>query len=140
MLTISKKEDYQKIIELGTNINSNFSNLYPLESLYNDFTKIIIYKVNNEIVGFIHYELLYETCSLYNVIVSKEFENQGIGSSLMNYMIEDSKKSNIDNIILEVKSTNEKAINLYKKYDFNTINIRPKYYDGIDAYIMERRI
>ena len=42
--------------------------------------------------------------------------------------------------MLEVNTENIAAINLYKKFNFEIINTRKKYYEGKDAYIMERRI
>ena len=33
---------------------------------------------------------------------------------------------------------NEKAIKLYENMNFKIINIRKKYYNDIDAYVMER--
>ena len=45
---------------------------------------------------------------------------------------------NIEQIILEVNTENEAAINLYKKFNFRIIHTRKKYYQTGDAYIMER--
>lgn len=45
----------------------------------------------------------------------------------------------IDNIFLEVRVSNAAAIGLYEKHRFSVINIRKKYYDGVeDALIMKR--
>lgn len=42
-------------------------------------------------------------------------------------------------ITLEVNEENKSAINLYKKYGFQTIGIRKKYYNNkFDAYIMTK--
>ena len=42
-----------------------------------------------------------------------------------------------EKIMLEVRCDNSSAIKLYKKFNFKIINIREKYYDGQDAYVME---
>ena len=61
-------------------------------------------------------------------------------SNLIEHLIELGKENNIDNITLEVKVTNENAIKLYNKYDFKKVAIREKYYNGIDGYLMERKM
>ena len=47
------------------------------------------------------------------------------------------KKRIIDDFVLEVRVSNYSAINLYKKFNFSTQNIKYKYYrDGENAYFM----
>ena len=43
-----------------------------------------------------------------------------------------------DTILLEVAENNIKAINLYKKYGFEIISRRKKYYKEFDALIMKK--
>ena len=35
---------------------------------------------------------------------------------------------------------NELAIKLYEKYNFKIVTIRKSYYDGVDGYLMERKM
>ena len=53
----------------------------------------------------------------------------------MEYLINISER-----ILLEVRCDNNNAIKLYKKYNFKIINIRKKYYDNMDAYVMELKV
>ena len=63
------------------------------------------------------------------------FRNQRIGTRLIEYLI--NKYSNYK-FLLEVASNNYIAIKLYENMNFKIINIRKKYYNDIDAYVMER--
>ena len=46
-------------------------------------------------------------------------------------------ENNIERITLEVKETNEKGINFYKKNNFTQINVRKHYYkDDTNALVM----
>jgi ribosomal-protein-alanine N-acetyltransferase len=48
--------------------------------------------------------------------------------------------SSAEEVVLEVKVHNEKAINLYKKNGFAPVGLRRKYYaDGSDALLMSRK-
>ena len=98
--------------------------------------KAYVYIKNNEIIAFISYQILYERAELNYIFVKNEERKKGIASVLMDKMFEECFKNSVEKIDLEVNSLNERAINLYKKYNFKVISIRPKYYNGVDALLM----
>lgn len=74
-----------------------------------------------------------------NIAVSPEFWRQGIGKTILYYIIEKSKKNKCKYINLEVKSTNIAAISLYEKMGFVSVGQRKKYYkDNSDAILMTK--
>ena len=95
-----------------------------------------IYILNNEIVAFISYRILYERTELDYIFVKEEARKKGIASMLIADMIEKCKENNVETIDLEVNSSNERAINLYQKFGFKIIGKREKYYNGVDALMM----
>ena len=62
----------------------------------------------------------------------------GVGENLIRYLIDEVKKRDIRGITLEVRESNEAAINLYTKLGFDCIGIRKKFYEKPveDAIIM----
>ena len=58
-----------------------------------------------------------------SITVLKKYWGLGIGSRLMQMMIEFAKESGIENIYLEVRSDNERAISLYKRFGFARIGV-----------------
>ena len=70
--------------------------------------------------------------------VREELRRQKIADQMMLYIFEKAKKLNIKWFTLEVRASNIPAINLYKKYGFETIGEREKYYqdNNEDALIM----
>lgn len=106
----------------------------------NPFAQIFTYSVNSQVVGFIHYDIIYERSELIQINVANEFQNQRIASSLIQHMILDCKSKNIKNITLEVKKDNTVAIHLYEKYGFKKVAIRKGYYQGIDGILMEKEL
>ena len=103
---------------------------------FNAFNKILVYIEDNNILGFIDYSKMYENMEINYIFVIEKYRNKGIASKLLKYIIENNEFSNIT---LEVNINNTNAIKLYEKFDFKTISIRKGYYNGIDAYLMERR-
>ena len=73
-----------------------------------------------------------------SITVLKDYWGRGIGSSLMEMMIDFAKKSGLEILYLEVRADNERAIALYRKFGFSEIGvykdffkIEEKYYDAL---------
>ena len=102
----------------------------------NNFNKILAYIEENNVLGFIDYSKMYENMEINYIFVKEEYRKKGIASKLLKYII---NNNDFLNITLEVNINNKNAIKLYEKFDFKTVSIRKGYYNGIDAYLMERR-
>ena len=70
-----------------------------------------------------------------NLFVNEEERKKGIGTALMNEMIE---KEKYNRIMLEVNENNNEAIRLYTKLGFKEISMRDRYYGEDSAIIMEK--
>jgi ribosomal-protein-alanine N-acetyltransferase len=72
---------------------------------------------------------------IISIGVRRYFQNKGAGETLLLNIL-----SNSENpiVTLEVRKSNQPAINLYKKYKFQIVGTRKKYYsdNGEDALIM----
>lgn len=140
------------IIELSENdkdiieeLENTFTNYFKNNSIDRDFkqnifSKYFIYKEKSNIISFVNYYDLYDRFEIFYIEVKEEFRNKHIGSKMLEYLIQKGKEKNILNITLEVNVENEFAIKLYSKYDFKKVSIRKKYYNGIDGYLMERKM
>lgn len=73
-----------------------------------------------------------------NIAVHPEYQRKGIGSSILEEMINAAKDSKIQNMTLEVRESNRAAKALYKKFGFVEEGIRKAYYadNGENAIIM----
>lgn len=123
----------------------NFANKLINDSQYiiNEYElnkSAYIYVKDNKIIAFISYLILYERAELNYIYVDPNYREQHIASTLMDDMFRNCQKSGVNSIDLEVNVSNEKAINLYKKYGFKIVNIRKNYYNGFDAYVMLKEI
>ena len=75
--------------------------------------------------------------------VRKNYWRLGIGSAMMERLIDHARQSGFEQIELEVVSANRRAIGLYIKYGFQVYGTRPhgmKYADGsyADDYLMRK--
>ena len=76
-----------------------------------------------------------------SITVMRDFWGRGIGSRLMEMMIDFSRRSGISVVSLEVRADNERAVALYRKFGFETIGIYKKFFkindEYHDAYLMQ---
>lgn len=128
---ILESNNYYSEIEKITDNKSVIKNNSP-------FTHTLVYIEKNEVVGFLIYDVLYEKVEIIYIFVSEQCRNKGIAKSLLKYLIDVCNEK--ENITLEVKADNIKAINLYKNFDFKSVAIRKKYYNGIDGILMEKNL
>jgi len=141
MIKELNKSDF-KIIE---NVELAFPTFFSKSKIVDDFnqnafTKYFIYMEKSNIIGVVNYYDLYDRFELSYIEVIKEYRNKKIGSLLLEELIKIAEEKKIKNITLEVNINNEYAIKLYKKYNFEIVAIRKGYYDGVDGYLMERKM
>lgn len=140
MIRYFLEKDFLDIYNLGNELSCNFSKTNNLQEIFNDkYTKILVYEIKEKIVGFLMYIELEGNVDILDIIVDKNYRNKNIASCLIDRMISD-LQDKVKIITLEVRKSNEKAINLYEKFGFDIINVRKNYYDQEDAYLMGRII
>lgn len=100
----------------------------------NPFAKYLVYKENDNIIGYIYYSDIYDRVEINQIEIEVLNRNCGKGSKLLERLINIVDKS----ITLEVRKDNFPAINLYKKFGFQEKAIRKGYYEGVDGILMER--
>ncbi len=139
MLRRIKESDIEELIELE---NATFSSTlgYSMlhDAIYSTFTRAYVECNNNEILGYISLTFDSEVIEIMNFCVKKEYQGQGIGYQLLKNVLNMLKQEGALRSILEVRSKNERAINLYKKLGYKEIHRRIGYYDDDDALLLEK--
>lgn len=130
--------DLNEISNILTTDFDDFWNASTLESeLKNPFSKYIVAKKENEIIGFAGVIDTVDRLEITNIVVKKSYRKNGIGTILLKEFIKIAKEKGKNEISLEVNSSNLAAIKLYEKNGFKNIGIRKKYYNNThDANIM----
>jgi len=77
-----------------------------------------------------------------SIAVLQEYRRRGIGSALMSEALKIfEEKYDVDSVYLEVRVSNQPAINMYERFGFVKARIIRGYYrDGEDAYVMVKRL
>lgn len=110
-----------------------------LESMQQNNYIFLKAEINDEIVGYIGFYYSFDEGDITNIAVRDIYRRQGIGESLIYALIEECKNRKINSIMLEVRISNDSAINLYRKIGFGEIGIRKKFYERPveDAMLMK---
>jgi ribosomal-protein-alanine acetyltransferase len=71
--------------------------------------------------------------------VAESARGRGIGRALMQQLLGEARRRGIPRMLLEVRADNPVAQALYASLGFETIAVRPRYYqpDGVDALVQE---
>ena len=104
------------------------------------YSRTINYIEDDKIIGYLDYSLIYDRMEIDNIKVEEEYQDNGIGTKLMSYLVSIAIENKVDNITLEVRKSNDKAIHLYKKFGFHEVAIRKYYYGDEDAILMEKQV
>lgn len=130
--------DIERLLEL----EEQFENPWEAKAFELEFESEVTFgigiDIDNELVAYLFYSEYLDEVNINNFAVDPKYHRQGLGSKLLDCLI-----SKMDNqlLYLEVETTNEKAINLYKKYGLEIISTRKNYYGkDRDAYIMQTQI
>ena len=101
--------------------NSAFSRTYLDTLIKGDNSFIYVYLIDDKVCGYL---LILDSIDVYEILAIatiEEYRNKGIAQELLD-------KIKTKDIFLEVRESNQTAINFYKKNRFKEISIRKNYY------------
>lgn len=134
--------DDQMLVKQFLNSFSSFiSEQELLKDYENDpYLHYLLYLKDKEVVGYLYYSLIYDRIEINQIRVLEKMQRKGIASFLMEKLLKITEKIPVQNITLEVKCDNQKAIGLYQKFGFQKKAIRKGYYHGVDGILMEKEM
>ena len=106
----------------------------------NPFARKIEYVVDDKSIGYLEFSLIYDRMEIDNFYVLDECRGQGIGTKLLAHLVSLAINYRVINITLEVRVSNEVAINPYKKFGFREVALRKYYYGDEDGILMEKQV
>ena len=129
--------DFNSILSIEKDLKLPVTNFKLFSNLI-ELDKIFVMKAipSNQLIGFVELQGDLEETEIITLGIKKNFQNQGYGKQLINFII----NKNYKNIFLEVSLSNLRALNFYKSLGFKKISIRKNYYRSFenqnDAFIL----
>ncbi|MBC8183901.1 ribosomal protein S18-alanine N-acetyltransferase [candidate division KSB1 bacterium] len=114
--------------------------LYRLGEL--DFNVSLVGFIQNKLVAYTVSYIVYDELHFDNLAVKKNFRNNKIGEILLWLSLQTGNEKKCLWSFLEVRKGNTQAIQLYKKFGFEKLGVRKKYYreENEDALLMSKCI
>ena len=90
------------------------------------------------LLGYVNFYLIGEEAHMLNLAIHPDFRKKGLATHLLNYTLDFLKRRKAANFFLEVREGNRDAIALYRKFGFQMIGRRKRYYaeTNEDALVM----
>ncbi|MCS3916687.1 ribosomal-protein-alanine N-acetyltransferase [Caldanaerobacter subterraneus subsp. tengcongensis MB4] len=134
------EDDIDEVMEIE---KLSFTTPWSREAFVGEVTKnscarYIVAEVDKKVVGYAGFWVVLDEGHITNIAVHPEYRGKGIGSRLMEGLIDLAKKNGITSMTLEVRESNLVAQNLYKKFGFKVLGRREGYYqdNNEDAIVM----
>ncbi len=111
-----------------------------LGELRNSFANYLVCDYAGEVAGYAGIWVVFEEAHITNVAVAKAYRSQGIGLALMLEAERIVREKKATRIMLEVRPSNEVALNMYESLAYIKTGIRKAYYsdNGEDALLMTK--
>ena len=108
------------------------------QELAGDSSITLVCEVDGVLVGYLVADMFVDVWHLMNVAVEASLRRQHIASGLIEAYFAITERHAHRGHTLEVRVSNESAIELYRSFGFVSTGVRPRYYDddGEDALIM----
>lgn len=101
----------------------------------------MVAECNEEVVGFMIYELEKSKLHLLNFAVASRFRRRGVGRQMLDKLVGKLSHQRRTRICLEIRETNLPAQLFFKACDFRAVAVVRDFYDDTpeDAYVMQYR-
>ncbi|WP_226086397.1 ribosomal protein S18-alanine N-acetyltransferase [Mesobacillus sp. S13] len=133
-------DDLDEVMEVEVN---SFTIPWSREAFFNELTKnqfaqYLIVEVDQKVVGYCGVWIIVDEAHITNIALLPEYRGLKLGKALMAKVMELAREMDAMRMTLEVRVSNVRAQNLYRKFGFEEGAIRKQYYtDNMeDALVM----
>lgn len=89
--------------------------------------------VDGQMAAFAITQVILDEATLFNIAVSPDYQRRGLGRALLESLIDALEKRGVMTLWLEVRASNQAAIELYESLGFNQATVRRNYYPAKDG-------
>jgi len=107
---------------------TNFS-----DSLSQGYHAWVLRGQDRRLMGYFLIMGIVDEAHLLNVAVSRDWQGQGLGRLLVNQAVALSRGLGMESILLEVRPSNVRALEIYQRYGFSEIGRRKGYYPAANS-------
>jgi len=103
----------------------------------NDTAVYVVIRCDDKVIAYGGMWCILDEAYVTNIAVHPDFRGQGLGRKVTSSMLKVAALRGVEKMTLEVRVSNDVAINLYSSLGFKNLGRRPNFYEDCeDAYIM----
>jgi ribosomal-protein-alanine N-acetyltransferase len=111
------------------------------DSLSSNYESWVLRDQDGDLLGYFLLMAIVDEAHLLNVAVSADKQGQGLGRFLLNQAVACARGLGMTSVLLEVRPSNTRALEIYERYGFKHIGRRKGYYPAAnqqreDAIVM----
>lgn len=93
--------------------------------------------LDGALIGYAVVWLIADELHIQNIVIAPTWRKRGLGEWLLLHLLREGIEQRAELVLLDVRSSNQAAISLYQKYQFERVGARKNYYrHGEDALLM----
>jgi ribosomal-protein-alanine N-acetyltransferase len=139
-----QRADLEEVLEIEHHaFRSPWSRQIFLEELEREWAYLDVLRERQRdgaslVVAFCNHWLVRDEVHLLNIATHPDHRRRGHARALMGHLVDFASRHRCRYVTLEVRRSNQGAIDLYRQFGFQAVGIRPKYYveDQEDAVVM----
>lgn len=94
----------------------------------NPIWNFFVAKSGDSVVGYISFTKIIDECQIVNVAVSETARKMGVGTLLIENLLDFCHQNSVNKLFLEVRESNVPAIKLYEKFGFSVVGVSKNHY------------
>ncbi|MGZ3699566.1 MAG: ribosomal protein S18-alanine N-acetyltransferase [Bdellovibrionota bacterium] len=108
-----------------------------LSKPYSHFLVLTDDETDTKIAAYIVFWILFDECQILDIAVDLPFRGLGYAKKLVGQAVKEATRKGIRKVLLDVRKSNQPAIQLYQSLKFVVTHVRKNFYsDGEEAYQM----
>jgi len=124
-----KKSDIPEVIKIEEKTFSlPFSSALFRKYLKAESFYCYVVEKEERVVGYMIFSFVNEEADLLNIAVDSNMQRRGVGSIMLNHIVDILIAKKGKRIFLEVRASNDKAKSFYERFGFFQINVKKDYY------------
>lgn len=88
----------------------------------------VVYQQDEQIQAYGLVSIAANEAHILNICVAPEYQGQGLGRKMLYKLLDIAEEKGVDSVFLEVRRSNQVAVQLYQQEGFNRIGVRRDYY------------
>lgn len=102
----------------------------------------VVAEMDGAIAGYAGLFVPGETADIQILAVAPAYHRRGIGTALLQALLDEAQRRGVRTVLLEVRADNEPALGFYRRHGFEQISRRRGYYQAgrMDALVHSKRV